>query len=231
MGPAPYAPLRRAAWLNGLGRRALVAAERDLSPAGLRRLREALWPLRLYLYVMPGTALTQQALAIFPPSVRELGARASFHRYDARGGGGYWPDRNEIWLAAGVETYEGLAQVPLSSRHELFHFIARNHPLYRPDDEAGFARLRGALRASRADIDRFPRYRDWIRAHFLPQGDHANPAELFADIPTNFPDPLEIPPPLREYFAPLLTGEPGGPASAEPAPADDLAAFHDLIRG
>lgn len=177
----------------------------------------------------PGPDLVRQALEIFPEPVRELGARCPFHRYDARSGGGYWPDRNEVWLAAGVETYEGLRQVVLSSRHELFHFIAHNDPRYRPEDDTGWPRLWGALAASRPELDAHPRYRDWIRVKFVPQGDHANPTELFADIPTNFPTPSELPLPLRAYFAPLLDGGAGGPESVDPLAPGDLAAFHALI--
>ena len=161
--------------------------------------------------------------------MRTLGARCPFYRYDARSGGGYWPGENEVWLAAGVETYEGTAQVVMSARHEMFHFIAHNHPLYRPDDDAGWPALWGALEASRVDLDGSPRYRDWIRSSFLRQGDHANPAELFADIPTNFSDPREIPPALRAYFAPLLDGSEGGPAAVSPRAPGDLASFHTLL--
>ena len=55
--------------------------------------------------------------------------------------------------------------------------------------------------------------------------------ELFADIPTNFPDPSEIPPPLRAYFAPLLIGSAGGPATVPGSAPGDLASFHTLIAG
>lgn len=216
---------------NGIGRRLLLAAERNLGAAGLARLRGALWSFRIYLYVTPGPEVVAQALAPFPEGVRALGARCAFYRYDARSGGGYWSDRNEVWLAAGVETYEGTRQVVLSARHEMFHFIAHNDPRYRPDDDASWPALWGALEASRSSLNEYPRYRDWVRGSFLPQRDHANPAELFADIPTNFPDPRELPPPLVAYFAPLLDGGPGGPdavTSREPA---ELAAFHRLIGG
>lgn len=139
------------------------------------------------------------------------------------------PVMGEVWLAAGVETYEGTAQVVLSARHEMLHFVAHNDPRYRPDDDAGWPALWGALEGARAELDAFPRYRDWIRRSFIPQGGHANPTELFADIPTNFPDPRELPSALRRYFAPLLDGSEGGPgAVARRAPAD-LAAFHTLI--
>ena len=57
-----------------------------------------------------------------------------------------------MYLAAGVETYEGLGQVVLSARHEMFHFIAQNHPLYQPDDDAGWPALWGALAESRAFV-------------------------------------------------------------------------------
>ena len=227
----PARPLTRPRALNALGKRALAAAERSLSPQGLSRLRRILWMYRVYLYVTPGRELVEQALAIFPEPVRRLGAACPFHRYDARAGGGYWPDHNEVWLAAGVETYEGLRQVVLSSRHEMFHFVAHNDPRYRVDDDASWPALWGALEASRPYVDGFPRYRDWIRRSFIPQGGHANPAELFADIPTNFPDPAEIPPPLRDYFAPLLIGTDGGPDAVKAVPPRDLAAFHSLIAG
>ncbi len=259
----PGRPLARPAALNALGKRALEAAERQLSAEGLARLREILWTYHLYLYVTPGPLLVQQALAIFPDPVRSLGARCPFHRYDARSGGGYWPDHSsdgpdrttsgsaarsestraeplagpkatamgEVWLAAGVETYEGLRQVVLSSRHEMFHFVAHNDPRYRIDDDASWPALWGALEASRPYVDAFPRYRDWIRRSFIPQGGHANPAELFADIPTIFPDPGEIPPPLRAYFAPLLDGGDGGPDAVTRSSPSDLASFHTLIAG
>lgn len=225
----PTRAVARLGWLNGAGRRALELAESRLSPSDLSRLREVLWSLRLYLYVTPGPLLVRQALAIFPEPVRILGSRCPLHRYDARSGGGYWPDANEVWLAAGVETYEGTKQVVMSARHELFHFIARNDPRYRSDDDAGWPGLWGALEQSRADLDRFPRYRDWIRRSFLPQGGHANPTELFADVPTNFPDPREVPAPLRAYFAPLLEGGEGGPAAVAPSRPGDLPTFHTLI--
>ena len=226
---APARPLRRAAIVNDAGERILTSAERTLGPAGMRRLREILWTFRIYVYVTPGPLLVRRALAIFPEPVRTLGARCPFYRYDARAGGGYWPDRNEVWLAAGVETYEGTGQVVLSARHEMFHFIAHNHPLYRPDDDAGWPALWGALEASRTELELFPRYRDWIRRSFIPQGGHANPTELFADIPTNFPDPTEIPSPLRSYFAPLHGGGGGGPSAVASREPGDLAAFHALI--
>jgi len=227
----PHRPLDRPAALNALGKRALEAAERGLSPRGLARLRRALWTFRIYLYVTPGALLVQQALAIFPEPVRTLGSACPFHRFAARSGGGYWPDRNEVYLAAGVETYEGLRQVVLSSRHEMFHFVAHNDPRYRADDDASWPALWGALEASRPYVEGYPRYRDWIRRSFIPQGGHANPAELFADIPTNFPDASQVPPPLRAYFAPLLVGGDGGPDAVARADPRDLAAFHTLIQG
>ncbi|MBI3522106.1 MAG: hypothetical protein HY071_03265 [Chloroflexi bacterium] len=166
--------------------------------------REALWRVRAYLVVTPGPELIRLALEGFPREVRELCATAPFHRFAARGGGGFYPDRNEIWLAAGVETYEGRTQVPLSSRHELFHFVCWNHPRYRDDESTGFPRFRAAIEKGHAELDTYPRYRDWYRRSFLPQGDHANIVELFADIPTNFRDLREIPPALAEHFEPLI---------------------------
>ena len=32
----------------------------------------------------------------------------------------------------------------------------------------------------------------------------ANPVEYFADIPTNFRDTADLPPPIRAHFAPLI---------------------------
>ena len=225
----PRRELERPAIVNELGWRVLALAERSLGPRGLARLRRILWRGRIYLYVTPGPLLVRQALAPFPDEVRALGERCPFHRYDARSGGGYWPEPNEIWLAAGVETYEGLGQVVLSARHEVFHFIAHNDPVYRADEERGWAALWSALRESAPISAMYPRYRSWMLGSFLPQGDHANPTELFADIPTNFPDPRDIPPPLRTYFAPRIEGAEGGPQAAPTPPSADLAAFHRLL--
>ena len=224
---APHKELHRAAVPNEMGHVVLAFAERILGTGDLAGLRDRLWQTRTYLYVTPGPALVARALAGFPPEVRELGARCPFRRYEARGGGGFWPDRNEIWLAAGVETYEGLRQVRLSACHELFHFVCWNHPRYRADEDRGFARLRRAVAQSRAVVGDFPRYRDWVTGSFLRQGDHANVVEYFADIPTNFRDVRELPPPIGAHFAPLIDG------SAFPAEFDgdlasddyDLAAF------
>jgi hypothetical protein len=152
--------------------------------------------------VTPGEELRRRALAPFPLAVRDLCAGARVHRFDARGGGGYYTETNDIWLAAGVETYEGRAQVALSTRHELFHYVCWNHPAYRGDEERGFPALIAALEASRTDGH--ARYGRWVRESFLPQRGHANVVEYFADIPTNFPDPTELPPPLAAHFAPLL---------------------------
>jgi hypothetical protein len=191
-----------------MGHVVLAFAERVLSRRELATMRERLWQTHSFLYVTPGPALVERALAGFPEEVRALASRCPLHRYDARGGGGYWPDRNEIWLAAGVETYEGLRQVRLSARHELFHFICWNHPRYRADEDRGFARLRRAVALSRPLVDAHPRYRDWVTKSFLRQGDHANVVEYFADIPTNFRDSAELPPPLAAHFGPLIAGAP-----------------------
>jgi hypothetical protein len=191
-----------------MGHVVLAFAERTLAPRDLASLRERLWSTRTYLYVTSGPALIERALEGFPEQVRALGARCPFHRYDARGGGGYWPERNEIWLAAGVETYEGLRQVRLSACHELFHFICWNHPRYRSDEDRGFARLRRVLAESRGAVKDFPRYRGWLAGSFLRQGDHANVVEYFADIPTNFRDTSELPPLIAAHFGPLIDGSP-----------------------
>jgi len=139
---APHRELKRTSVPNAMGHVVLAFAERTLRPGELGGLREQLWRTQTYLYVTPGPLLIDRALEGFPREIRALGERCPFFRYDARGGGGYWPDRNEIWLAAGVETYEGLRQVRLSACHELFHFICWNHPRYRADEDRGFARLR-----------------------------------------------------------------------------------------
>ena len=162
----------------------------------------------MYVYVTPGDELAERALAGFPEDVRALGLRCPILRPAARSGGGYYPDRNEVELAAGVETYEGLRQVELSACHELFHYICWNDPRYRADEDQDFAYLRNAVRDSRDTMESFARYRDWVRGSFLKQGDHANPVEYFADIPTNFRDTAELPPPIRAHFAPLIDGSP-----------------------
>ena len=205
---APHRELKRTAVPNAMGHVVLAFAERILQPRELVGLRDQLWRTQTYLYVTPGPLLVERALESFPAEVRALGARCPFFRFDARGGGGYWPDRNEIWLAAGVETYEGLRQVRLSACHELFDFICWNHARYRADEDRGFARLRKAIVDSRAVVKDYPRYRGWVTASFLRQGDHANVVEYFADIPTNFRDTAELPPPIAAHFAPLIDGSP-----------------------
>jgi hypothetical protein len=205
---APHHELKRTAVPNAMGHVVLAFAERTLEPHELGALREQLWRTQTYLYVTPGPLLIERALEGFPADVRALGARCPFFRYDARGGGGYWPDRNEIWLAAGVETYEGLRQVRLSACHELFHFICWNHPRYRADEDCGFARLRIVVAESRSVAKDYERYHDWVTRSFLRQGDHANVVEFFADIPTTFRDTSELPPPIAAHFAPLIDGSP-----------------------
>lgn len=186
--------------------RALLSAVERLSRGRLGDLRRSLWRRRAYLYVTPGAVLVERALRGFPEEVRALGRRCRIIRTNARGGGGFYPDRNEVELAAGVETYEGLAQVELSACHELFHFVCWNHPLYRRDEDRDFAYMRRAVRDSRTQLAGFPRYVEWVTGSFLRQGDHANPVEYFADIPTNFRDTKELPPPIRAHFAPLIDG-------------------------
>lgn len=228
-GVKPTRELRRSERENEQGRLELERVER-LSPAERSRIRDEWWRERRYLVVTPGPQLIESALAPFPEEVRRLGRRARFRRYDDRGGGGFWPDENEIWLAAGVETYESLAQVVMSARHELFHFVNWNHPLYRDDLDRGYPGFRAALAAARDALGSYPRYSAWIAHSFVPQGDHANPVELWADIPTNFPDPAEVPPPVAAYFAPLLVERGARPALPPGRGADDgLPAFHELI--
>jgi hypothetical protein len=214
-----------------MGHVVLAFAERTLAREELASLREHLWRTRTYLYVTPGPLLIERALEGFPAAIRGLAARCPFYRYDERGGGGYWPDRNEIWLAAGVETYEGLRQVRLSACHELFHFVCWNHPRYRADEDRGFARLRQAVAESRSVARSYRRYHDWVTRSFLRQGDHANVVEYFADIPTNFRDVNELPPPIAAHFAPLIDGSafPRGFDTDLAGDDYDLVAFQRML--
>lgn len=207
-------------------------------PAGeLDQLRHQWWSKRHYVYVTPGDELARRALRGFPSDVRALGERCRINRFDARAGGGYYPDRNEVELAAGVETYEGLGQVELSACHELFHYICWNDPRYRADEDQNFPYLRYAVRESRDTMREFPRYRDWVIGSFLRQGDHANPVEYFADIPTNFRDTGQLPRPIRAHFAPLIDGAPVPYDMTRPAPWRftkddlDLRTFQRWLRG
>ena len=187
-------------------RRRILALAEKLGSARMHGLREAWWQRHVFVYVTPGPLLVERALADFPDDIKALGSRCTIVRTDARYGGGFYPDRNEVELAAGVETYEGLRQVELSACHELFHFICWNDPRYRADEDQGFPYLRRAVFESRSLLDAFPRYRAWVTGSFLRQGAHANPVEYFADIPTNFRDTQDLPPPLRAHFAPLIEG-------------------------
>lgn len=217
--------------------RAMLSALERLFAGRLGEIRRSLWRRQIYLYVTPGDVLVERALGGFPDEVRALGRRCRIIRTNVRGGGGFYPDRNEIELAAGVETYEGLRQVELSACHELFHFICWNHPLYRRDEDRNFAYLRRAVRDSRPHLAEFPRYHGWVVGSFLRQGDHANPVEYFADIPTNFRDTADLPPPIRAHFAPLIDGTTPtfDPAREPDWPIDDayfaLATFQRWLAG
>jgi hypothetical protein len=189
-------------------RRRLLAFAEDLGPDRLAALRRAWWQRRIYVYVTPGDILVARALADFPDEIKELGRRCRVIRTEARAGGGFFADRNEVELAAGVETYEGLRQVELSACHELFHFVCWNDRRYRSDEDQNFPYLRRAVFESRTLLGGYPRYRSWVTGSFLRQGDHANPVEYFADIPTNFRQTEELPPPIRAHFAPLIDGSP-----------------------
>ncbi|HUQ41737.1 MAG TPA: hypothetical protein VM052_04470 [Candidatus Limnocylindrales bacterium] len=189
-------------------RRRMLALLERVAPGRLGAVRRASWDRRMFLYVTPGEVLVERALAGFPEDVRELGRACRIIRTNARSGGGFYPDRNEVELAAGVETYEGLGQVELSACHELFHFICWNDPRYRYDEDQNFPYMRRAVFDSRTILDRYPRYREWVTGSFLRQGGHANPVEYFADIPTNFRRTQELPPPIRTHFAPLIDGTP-----------------------
>ena len=94
--------------------------------------------------------------------------------------------------------------------------------MYRRDEDRDFAYLRRAVRDSRAHLSEFPRYREWVTGSFLRQGDHANPVEYFADIPTNFRDTAELPAPIRAHFAPLIDGT---------APIADFTSEPDWVMG
>lgn len=225
--------LRRPRWRNWLGDRALDLVERR-DEAALAKLRASLWRRRAFLVVLPGPELTRRALAGYPREVSALCAGARVLRYAARGGGAFYADRNEIWLAAGVETYEGRRQVLNSARHELFHYVCWNHPVYRADEDRGFPRLLRAIAASRPHLHGHPRYLRWVTDSFIPQGDHANLVEYFADIPTNFREPAALPPPIASYFARLI----GGVTNEEPDDGDAGVAalrtpadFHRLLVG
>jgi len=219
------------------GDRAELERAEGLAPGELAALRRDWWAKRRYVYVTPGDELARRALAGFPADVRAMGERCRIDRFDARGGGGYYPDRNMVELAAGVETYEGLGQVELSACHELFHYICWNDPRYRADEDQNFAYLRHAVRESRDTLSDFPRYRSWVTGSFLKQGDHANPVEYFADIPTNFRDVRELPPSIRAHFAPLIDGSPVPYDMREPAPWTlgkrdyELATFQRWLAG
>ena len=86
-------------------RRAVLSAVERLSGSRLPDLRRSLWRRQMYLYVTPGDVLVERALRGFPDEVRALGRRCRIIRTNARYGGGFYPDRNEVELAAGVETY------------------------------------------------------------------------------------------------------------------------------
>jgi hypothetical protein len=186
----------------------MLALAEKLPGEQLRQMRERWWARRMFVYVTPGDVLVQRALRGFPEDVRALAGKCRVIRTEARGGGGFYPDRNEVELAAGVETYEGLRQVELSCCHELFHYVCWNDPRYRLDEDQNFPYMRRAVYGSRKLLDGFPRYKAWVTGSFLKQGDHANPVEYFADIPTNFRDTAELPPPIRAHFAPLIDGAP-----------------------
>jgi hypothetical protein len=214
---------------NAAGFLALMSLER-LPPLLRRRARERLWSRHVYVYVTPPRRLVRQALEGYPREVKKLARTVRFFRSDDRGGGGYWPERNEIWLAAGVETYERYMQARASARHELFHHLARAHPFYRADEDDGWPRLVAALEDAKRVARDHERYAAWVERSFLPQRDHANVVEFFADIPTNFPDLRELPPPLAAHFGPLIDGGPL-PAGTRRGQTDarDLAAFQRLI--
>src|SRR2546430_3116273 len=125
---APHRELKRYSVPTAMGHAVLAFAERSLRPGELGGLREQLWRTQTYLYVTPGPLLIDRALEGFPREIRALGERCPFFRYDARGGGGYWPDPNEMWLAAGVETEDGLRPVRRFARVALFALFCWHEP-------------------------------------------------------------------------------------------------------
>ena len=177
-------------------------------PRGARtRIRRWLGGGGRFLVVTGGPQLIRGALAGYPRAIRELCAGAHIRRHADSAGGGFWPDSNDIWLAAGVETFESHRQVFRSACHELFHYVCWNHPVYKEDLERGFPAMLAAVREAQPLLGGFPAYNAWIKS-FLTQGDHANPVEYFADIPTNFRGTKELPPPLAAYFGALIDGTP-----------------------
>lgn len=226
--------VRRTRAANAIGEPVLFVLER-LPAAARGAAREALWRRRAYFVITPGPNCVRGALVGYPAEVRRLCADAPFYRYDDRGGGGFWPDRNEVWLAAGVETYESRRQVYNSARHELFHYVCWNHPAYRLDEEHGFPHLERAIADSRALLDRYPGYVEFLHS-FIPFKDRANPVEFFSDVPTNIRHIGELPPPLARYFGPLIWGHPvpaellrHGPRRPVPREGAALAAFQELL--
>src|SRR5256885_7629206 len=115
---APHRELKRTSVPNAMGHVVLAFAERTLRPGELGGLREQLWRTQTYLYVTPGPLLIDRALEGFPVEVRALGARCPFFRYDARGGGGYWPAPDAGLLPAGRGTFGRLPPGALSPVHE-----------------------------------------------------------------------------------------------------------------
>lgn len=219
--------LRAGRFRNLVGSVALRVVE-SRPPGERRAIRARLWAARRYLVVTGGGELKDAALRSYPRDVRALCASASLRRFDDRAGGGFWPDRNEIWLAAGVETYESRAQATAAARHELFHYVCWNHPIYRRDLDRGFPAMLHALEEAAPAVTAYTRYAAWVRS-FLRQGDHANPVEYFADIPTNFPDTAVLPPPLAAYFGALVDGADPPQTDRAPRAALPLAAFHALL--
>src|SRR5688500_19917607 len=101
----------------------MLSAVERLSRGRLGDLRRSLWRRRAYLYVTPGDVLVERALRGFPEEVRALGRRCRIIRTNARGGGGFYPDRNEIVLAAGDESFEELWKIEFSDGHDILYFV------------------------------------------------------------------------------------------------------------
>ena len=217
----------------------MLSAVERLSGGRLDDLRRSLWRRRAYR--LRDTRETFWSSAPCAASRRRFGrsaAAAGSSGRTARAGGGFYPDRNEIELAAGVETYEGLRsgralRVPRALPLRLLEpsrCIAATRTATSRTCAARSATAERSCRPSRATAD-------WVTGSFLRQGDHANPVEYFADIPTNFRDTAELPPLIRAHFAPLIDGStPTFDFTREPDwPMDDeffsLATFQRWLAG
>lgn len=178
-----------------------------LSPEEQHQQKQKWQQERTVLVVVTGDKVIAKSMESYPVWVQRLCAEAKFYRYNGvvEGiGGGYFPGRDEIWLNAGVETWESRNQIYASGRHELFHYVNWHDDLYHWDMDMGWPYLIGAIAESKRDLPRYPDYVAFLR-RFLAQGDHANPVEFFADVPTNIFNEIHLLPlPLNRYFGSLI---------------------------